>query len=255
MQSCECLADSTHGYHKPFALTFANTASFVTYLAPFAALYTLRGRRGRSRTSRHNKTPWYEHLGFRLPPQDAGEPLVLDVERVGRDRIRHIRPSSIDGRRPESNLVAPKKLHPSLPRSASPESYGSIESEVLASDLPPLSVRETAVLACQFAILWFAANWSFIAALGFTSVASGTTLGSASGFFTLLLGSVVGTDRFSRGKLIAVTLSFLGVALVTWADAGMNLSVESFSRAILGDLLALLSALCASLANPVMHSM
>ncbi|WFD35807.1 hypothetical protein MCUN1_002674 [Malassezia cuniculi] len=246
----------THGYHKPFALTFANTASFVTYLGPFAALYALRGPQTLARADdddEQSAKKWYERLGFRLPPRETHihlhHDIHHDVERVGREPFRRMRPSSIDGRRPESNIsvhgtvLGPPLLAP-RERSVSPDSYGSIDSDVLASELPPLTLRETAVLAAQFAIVWFAANWSFIAALGFTSVASGTTLGSASGFFTLLLGSFVGTDRFSPGKLIAVTLSFVGVALVTWADAGVYFSAQSLSKALFGDLLALLSALC-----------
>lgn len=77
---------------------------------------------------------------------------------------------------------------------------------ISASELPPLSVYETAILSMEFAVIWFAANWSFVAGLAYTSVASGTTLGSTSGFFTLLLGSMVGTELFSPGKLVSVLL-------------------------------------------------
>lgn len=116
---------------------------------------------------------------------------------------------------------------------------------VPASDLPPLSIVETGILAMQFAIVWFAANWSFVAALGYTSVASGTTLGASSGFFTLLLGSMVGTDTFAPGKVVSVVLSFLGVALVTWSDHGTSsVSAGDASNPLLGDMLAILSALC-----------
>ena len=82
------------------------------------------------------------------------------------------------------------------------------EALVHASELPPLSIRETAVLSMEFAVIWFVANWSFVAALAYTSVASGTTLGSTSGFFTLVLGSVLGIDRFSLCKFAAVALRY-----------------------------------------------
>ena len=55
---------STHGYNKPFAVTYLSTASFVAYLVPFAFLYWYRGK-----PSAEDAPPqWYEKLGFRLPP-------------------------------------------------------------------------------------------------------------------------------------------------------------------------------------------
>lgn len=211
----------THGYDKPFALTFVNTASFVIYLVPFAALYSSRGRRA------HAGQAWYERLGFRLPPS-GDYTAVPDVERLSRSQAAHAsrgEPHEQDSR-------------------GSLDAYDALERESSAQRLPPLTLRETAVLAAQFAVVWFAANWSFTAALGLTSVASGTTIGSASGFFTLLLGIIAGIDRFSLGKLLAVVLSFVGVALVTWADARIYVSAVSISRTLWGDMLALLSAFC-----------
>lgn len=73
-----------------------------------------------------------------------------------------------------------------------------------------------------------------------------------SGFFTLGLGSLFGVERFTRTKLLAVVISFLGVLLVTHADSlvppstlgsdGDKLAGPSNAR--LGDFLALLSAFC-----------
>lgn len=113
-----------------------------------------------------------------------------------------------------------------------------------AARLPPLSVRETARLAIPFATVWFAANWSFVAAMGLTSVASGTTLGSTSGFLTLLLGTVCGTDRITPGKLFSVVLSTLGVFLVTRTDAAQQQPQAAGAHPVLGDALAIFSAVC-----------
>lgn len=235
-------------------MTYLSTASFATYLLPFAFLYW-HARDARRRTDTE-PAPWYEHLGFRLPPMYPTPPELLTSTQLGeptrrerslpaRPELRPLRPSSIDGRRPRSNLNvridiadASHKQRPRnplgrgrswtvrglgereelMPGTATP-TYGSEEEEesasetsvqfVPASELPPLSIVETGVLAMQFATVWFAANWSFIAALGYTSVASGTTLGASSGFFTLLLGSMVGTDSFSPGKLASVVLRYV----------------------------------------------
>jgi len=74
------------------------------------------------------------------------------------------------------------------PQSSIPSGVGISNRENELQNLPPLTLRETAILAAQFTLVWFAANWSLNAGLGFTSVASGTTLSSASGeFFSCLL--------------------------------------------------------------------
>jgi solute carrier family 35, member F5 len=51
----------------------------------------------------------------------------------------------------------------------------------LISTDPPLTVKQTASLALLFCGLWFSANWSMNAALGYTSVSSTTILSSMSG--------------------------------------------------------------------------
>jgi hypothetical protein len=48
-------------------------------------------------------------------------------------------------------------------------------------DLPPLNKKQTAELAFAFCFIWFIANWSVNASLGYTSVASATILSSTSG--------------------------------------------------------------------------
>lgn len=90
------------------------------------------------------------------------------TDRLRRPSLLEPRPSSIDGRRPRTIVYTDSvQPWPALP----------------AGRLPPLTVRETARLAAQFTFVWFAANWSLNAGLGLTSVASGTTLSSASGEF------------------------------------------------------------------------
>ncbi|WFD06577.1 hypothetical protein MVES1_001929 [Malassezia vespertilionis] len=265
-------------------MTYLTTAAFVTYLIPFAILYWRNPRAVGQNLS--DTSTWFERLGFYLPPMYPIAPTHGSnfCERTSDAHARpqphphpSKRPSSIDGRRPRSNLPMRIEVHgspvaaPSRGRilhsaRSSDEArllldhdaesgYGS-ESDadvstisaastvaVLASELPPLSVVETAQLAVQFAIVWFAANYSFVAALEYTSVASGTTLGSTSGFFTLLLGSIMGIEVFTPGKLVSVALSFVGVMLVTWSDGGRLHAVVAH-HAVLGDFLAIFSALC-----------
>ncbi|KAI9623173.1 hypothetical protein KEM48_009603 [Puccinia striiformis f. sp. tritici PST-130] len=106
-------------------------------------------------------------------------------------------------------------------------------------------------LASTFVLLWFAANWSVNAALGYTTVSSTTILSSMSGFFTLAIGVLTGAEKYSFGRLVAVITSIAGVILVSKSDrnlhsihdmpSGKNLPPPS-EHWILGDLLALSSA-------------
>ncbi|KAK0533573.1 hypothetical protein OC834_002176 [Tilletia horrida] len=172
------------------------------------------------------------------------------------------RPSSIDGRRPRGNLVHVSSFRDLITSAAAGNGVdGSDRTEAPTPVvLPPLTLRETAVLAAQFTLVWFIANWSLNAGLGLTSVASGTTLSSASGFFTLGLGAIFGVERFTFSKLGAVTISFVGVVLVTRADSAALVTDTAVSASLsprggaldftasapinapLGDFLAILSA-------------
>ncbi|KNZ59575.1 uncharacterized protein VP01_16g1 [Puccinia sorghi] len=106
----------------------------------------------------------------------------------------------------------------------------------------PLTTKEIAHLAGTFVLLWFAANWSVNAALGYTSVSSTTILSSMSGFFTLAIGVVSGAEKFSLGRLLAVAASIVGVILVSKSDRKASDHGHFSSHWILGDLLALSSA-------------
>ncbi|CAO1614621.1 unnamed protein product [Sympodiomycopsis kandeliae] len=270
----------TSGWDKPFAVTYANTSSFALYLIPFALAWQSkrkehRHHRGnvRRNTQSEASTPegFWTKFGFSLP--EIAEVPGSNVNSSGAAQARrgsytalatnearsrsydstrlrpvsperefssrpsrllhqHSRPSSIDGRRPASLLRGED-------REASEIQLPS------GTALPPLTFRETAILAAQFTLVWFAANWSLNAGLGMTSVASGTTLSSASGFFTLALGSLTGVEQFTRTKFLAVVISFIGVVLVTHADSSnpdVGPGDSTPSNAPLGDFLSLLSA-------------
>lgn len=98
----------------------------------------------------------------------------------------------------------------------------------------------------------FAANVTINMALAQTSVSSVTILSSLSGLFTLVLGSIFGIERFNSIRLMAVAASIVGVILVSKADDGI-IPADTKGRiandpripkhAIMGDLLAILSAL------------
>ncbi|KAJ7103412.1 hypothetical protein B0H15DRAFT_874906 [Mycena belliarum] len=198
------------GFEKPFLVTYLNTSAFSLYLVPFLLRRWWRRRRGLSDYS---------------------------VE-VRRGRAQY-QPLAVDPEATDPAADAPIFM-PTEP----PE-----------DELPPLTIRETARLAFAFCFLWFIANWAVNASLDYTSVASATILSSMSGFFTLGLGRIFRVEMLTLAKIIAVATSFAGVLLVSLSDsiqprqpggaASRPLAnVTGLApRPILGDILALVSAL------------
>lgn len=107
-----------------------------------------------------------------------------------------------------------------------------------------LTVRETALLSLQFCILWFIANWFANACLSYTTVASGTILACTSSFFTLVIGSLFGVEKFSQRKLLAIFGSLAGIVLISTQDSASEDENNSLSTGsiVLGDLMSLSSA-------------
>ncbi|EMD42193.1 hypothetical protein CERSUDRAFT_147823 [Gelatoporia subvermispora B] len=205
------------GYDKPFLVTYLNTSAFSFYLLPFLIRRALvnghGGVRGTSRRTRSEYQP--------LVTDDASD-ISPDIT-IGNEGPDH-----------PTNATA-----------------------VEIPDSEPLTTHETAKLAAVFCSLWFIANWTVNASLGYTSVASATILSSMSGFFTLGIGRLFRVETLTIVKCAAVATSFGGVALVSLSDSSQaqtpgpqtSASSPSFyssifqSGAILGDTLALLSAL------------
>ncbi|KAF9229409.1 hypothetical protein BS17DRAFT_771414 [Gyrodon lividus] len=113
-----------------------------------------------------------------------------------------------------------------------------------------LTPGETAKLAFYFCFLWFIANWALNAALAYTSVASATVLSSTSGIFTLAVGRIFRVETLTLVKIGAVLTSFGGVVLVSLSDSSSSQIPKPTANtqpanllAVMGDILALLSAL------------
>lgn len=83
-----------------------------------------------------------------------------------------------------------------------------------------LALLPTAVLAFKFCLLWFGANYFAMACLKYTTVASTTILTSTSSVWTLLIGAVTRTEKFTWRKLAGVLASLAGIALISKIDMG-----------------------------------
>ncbi|PLW23787.1 hypothetical protein PCASD_08757 [Puccinia coronata f. sp. avenae] len=197
-------------WNRPWLVTYICTSSFTLYLIrPGFSYLRSHGLSTAPNPSelKGNNTPAYcRHNGH---PDQAAYTLVDDQDRE---------PS-------QSTVTRPACVTRAF---AVPES--------------PLTTKEIAHLAATFVLLWFAANWSVNAALGYTSVSSTTILSSLSGFFTLAIGVATGAERFSLGRLLAVATSIAGVVLVSKSDRNSSDQNPSSSHWILGDILALSSA-------------
>lgn len=129
-----------------------------------------------------------------------------------------------------------------VPReTAGDEEQGSGSAD---SKLHALTFRETLRLSLSFCILWFSSNFFNNASLLFTSVSSQTILSSTSSFFTMLVGYLVSQETFNTEKILSLAGLFVGVLCVTLNDEPQTSGSTPFRVVLLGDMLALLSALC-----------
>ncbi|PRT56538.1 hypothetical protein B9G98_04158 [Wickerhamiella sorbophila] len=101
------------------------------------------------------------------------------------------------------------------------------------------STRKTATLSSQFCLLWYMANLLNNASYVYTTVQSATIISCTSSFFTLIIGSWCGVEKFSLAKLWPLTMLIVGIVLVSSEDGKQETSPDN---ALLGNLLALGSA-------------
>ncbi|KDR85102.1 hypothetical protein GALMADRAFT_233728 [Galerina marginata CBS 339.88] len=201
------------GYDKPFLVTYMNTSAFSLYLIP----YLIRR--------------WWARREL------STKPFIVEGS------SNEYQPLAAEDEHLESSL------HATLPSELSVTNH-IVQEPALA----PLTDRQTAHLAFTFCLIWFIANWSVNASLGYTSVASATVLSSMSGFFTLAIGRLFRVETLTFLKIGAVCTSFVGVLLVSISDSETNrpagpashpiIQTTVDSRATIGDVLALISALC-----------
>jgi solute carrier family 35 protein F5 len=123
-------------------------------------------------------------------------------------------------------------------------------SKLAASTTTKLSVLETFHLALPFGFLWFMANYSSVACLEYTTVGSATILTSTSSIWTLILGALVGVERFTLPKLMGVLASLAGIVLISSLDVSADDDKDRGSfphktarEIAVGDALALASSL------------
>jgi solute carrier family 35, member F5 len=178
-------ADKT--YAKPFFLTYLNTAVFVFTLIP--VLFRSGYRNWRKGTLRSSLHIFKTHTPFSKPSLRPGEA--------------------------EAEAEAEAFLKDD-------DAGGS--REISPENLKHLDTWSTARLSFYFCILWFFANYFAMSCLQYTTVASTTILTSTSSVWTLLIGAITRTEKFTWRKLIGVVASLVGVFLISQVDLSSSSS-------------------------------
>ncbi|ERF76482.1 hypothetical protein EPUS_06144 [Endocarpon pusillum Z07020] len=172
-------ADKT--YAKPFFLTYLNTAVFILTLIPVLFRSGYRNwRKGTLRSSLHRFTT---HTPFSKPSLRAGE---AEAEAEAEAFLK------------DDDAAGSREISP--------------------ENLKHLDTWSTARLSFYFCILWFLANYFAMSCLQYTTVASTTILTSTSSVWTLLIGAITRTEKFTWRKLIGVVASLVGVILISQVD-------------------------------------
>ncbi|KAG9292431.1 hypothetical protein G9A89_015301 [Geosiphon pyriformis] len=219
-------------YNKSFAITYLNQASFSLYLLKI--IFSKKRPANKKRIIDFNHALY--DTGSRASSESLPRPSL--AQDAPDQQFMYQSPKISD----ETTIFLRTNIGNSkLDRDAyiDPHDFlGSINEE------NKLKKSEVAKLCLIFCVLWFAANWSNNASLAYTNVASSTILASMSGFFTLGIGALAGTEQFSLTKLIIVSISVTGVILVSLADK-TNMPINSPSTPtapFFGDSLALIGA-------------
>ncbi|KAF0473728.1 thiamine-repressible mitochondrial transport protein THI74 [Gigaspora margarita] len=206
-------------YNKPFAITYINTASFSLYLLAF---FLSKQKRSIDK----QRIIDFSHALYDTASRSSVE--SLSEHSAKSDEAMHITVPT-----EQCVSTAPQRAH----------SHIDPHDLLLSThNEQKLSNREVAKLGLTFCILWFAANWSSNASLAYTNVASSTILASMSAFFTLCIGALVGIEKLSFLKFIAVFVSIIGVFMISREGTLETPDESPASNPLLGNFLALLGA-------------
>ncbi|OCT44919.1 putative vacuolar membrane protein [Cladophialophora carrionii] len=235
LQHSSIFADST--YAKPFFLTYLNTSTFMLAMIPNLIRTAYRRHRDRGDlydTIRSSVLRSISKEGYRpLPDNDT-----VQEDSQGDDSESEI---SIHKRRTADRSTVGDR------------DFGSHD---VREEGEVLGIIPTARLAFTFCMLWFGANYFAMSCLQYTTVASTTILTSTSSFWTLLIGALTHTEKFTWRKLFGVLMSFAGILLISKVDLSARTDGEAAptrredtfpdkpaGELALGDALALLSAI------------
>ncbi|KIW98045.1 uncharacterized protein Z519_01629 [Cladophialophora bantiana CBS 173.52] len=192
-------ADNT--YAKPFFLTYLNTSTFMLAMIP--TLLRTAYKRHRDRGELYDTIRAY---------------VLRAVGRKGYRRLSNIDGAQDPGEEEEGQDCESETFIQKPSRNNSAAGTHRHGHHNVEEEGKQLGITPTARLAFAFCILWFSANYFAMACLKYTTVASTTILTSTSSFWTLFIGALTGTEKFTWRKLCGVLASFAGIILISSVD-------------------------------------
>lgn len=202
------LADDS--YSHPFFITYVNTSFFIVFLIVVISRRVFgiwsSGNLSQVKTWRS----FLVYIDLHGTTKETSRRDILEPEDEDEDEDE-------DGPDDAASII--QQQQGLLRRSY--RDYDEIEegiSLISVTEDQKLGLKETARLAAQFCLLWFAANYFALACLQYTTVGSTTILTSTSGVWTLIFGAMIGVEKFTVRKCLGVLASLAGVILISRLD-------------------------------------
>ncbi|CRG83996.1 putative vacuolar membrane protein YML018C [Talaromyces islandicus] len=206
------LADDS--YSHPFFITYVNTSFFIVFLIVVISRRIFgiwsSGNLGQVRS-------WRAFLIY-IDSHDTKETFRRDILEPGDEEEYNE-----DGPDDAASIQQRQGLLRGYREDGIEEGI-SVKNVRLSSE--KLGLKETARLAAQFCLLWFAANYFALACLQYTTVGSTTILTSTSGVWTLIFGAIIGVEKFTMRKCLGVLASLAGVILISSLDMSSSSNDE-----------------------------
>ncbi|XP_074042476.1 solute carrier family 35, member F5 isoform X1 [Leptinotarsa decemlineata] len=220
-------------FEKPFFCTYIKTSMFTLYLLGFLFWPSWKDNCSRHSNYMYLEQELEEDGYFTETNCSLSNPVFVPVktpERENLDRgsgtesddstVRSVRFNKLAEVRHMSESEATEALLARLSYQASLRA-GEIAKRA-ASKLPAVRIAKIALIFC---LLWFVANYSYQVALAETEAGMVNVLSSTSSLFTLFLASLFPSnqnDKFTLSKLVAVSLSIMGIVLVSFSDLSLE---------------------------------
>ncbi|KAG5885949.1 hypothetical protein JTB14_018403 [Gonioctena quinquepunctata] len=223
-------------FEKPFFCTYIKTSMFTLYLLGFLFWPSWKDNCSRPSNYMYIEQEQDDDSYFTEANCSLSNPVYVPVKTPERENIerssgtesddstvRSVRFNKLAEVRHMSESEATEALLARLSYQASLRA-GEIAKRA-ASKLPVLRIAKIALIFC---LLWFVANYTYQVALSETEAGMVNVLSSTSSLFTLILASIFPSnqnDKFTLSKLVAVTLSIMGIVLVSFSDSSLETKI------------------------------
>lgn len=119
-----------------------------------------------------------------------------------------------------------------------------IRAEIQGQSTFLLSHQDHIQMAMKIAPLWFISNYFYNLSLAYTTITSSTVLSSTGSVFTFIFSLTCGDEKFTKWKVLGVSMTLAGSIFTTLKDASNSNDNESdlHQQQLWGDVAGLISA-------------